>query len=164
IFLRDLARNVETLVVKVPENAAPVWSPDGSRFVFTRNGDLYMRESAVDGREELLLQSAKVKRASDWSRDGRYLLYTEDDVKSQADIWYLPDPLKPGEKTPQKFLATSNIESQGQFSPDGKWIAYVSDESGLNEVYVRPFPPRPGQWTVSTAGGTEPRWASNGEI
>jgi DNA-binding winged helix-turn-helix (wHTH) protein/Tol biopolymer transport system component len=163
VWLHDLPRSVETRLTEVAENAAPTWSADGSRIVFTKNQDLYVKASSGSGAEELLLHSGNVKRISDWSRDGRFILYTEDNPKTLADIWYLADPLKPGTKQPITFLATKSIESQAQFSPDGKLAAYCSDESGLNEVYVRPFPPGPGQWRVSTNGGREPRWRRNGE-
>ena len=127
------------------QGGAPVWSPDGGRIAFSPSGDLYRKDASGGGQEELLLPKGNPKYPSDWSRDGRYLLYTEVDPKTRADLWILPDPLGKSGGTPVPFLRTEFIESQGQFSPDGRWIAYVSDESGQFEVYVRPFPSGAGQ-------------------
>ena len=109
-----------------------------------------------------VLKNGNAKAASDVSRDGKFLLYTEIDPKDGADIWYLPDPLKPGAGKPVKWLGTKALESQAQFSPDGRWVAYLSDVSGTNEVYIRPFPSGPGQTKVSLNGGREPRWSRDG--
>ena len=102
-----------------------------------------------------------LKIPSDWSRDGRFLLYTEVDPKTRSDIWYLPNPGGSGETKPVPLLKTEFDEGEGQLSPDGRWIAYVSDESGQPEVYVRPFPSGPGQSRISSNGGREPRWGRN---
>src|SRR5262249_20560243 len=101
---------------------------------------------------------------SDWSRDGRFVLYTANDPKTRADIWYLPlDSGKPDLQKAVKFMATDAIESQGQFSPDGKWVAYSSDETGKGNIYVRSFPNGSQVWKVSADGGREPRWRSDGK-
>ena len=101
---------------------------------------------------------------SDWSPDGRFLLYYELNSKTKSDIWLLPDPGgAPGGQKPVPFLRSPFTESQGLFSPDGHWIAYSSDESGPYEVYVRPFPPGPGKWKVSIGGGELPRWSRDGK-
>ena len=87
-------------------------------------------------------------------------------TEGPGDIWYLPDPLnKSSERKPVKFQGTEATESQGQLSPDGRWLAYVSNESGQNEVYVRPFPSGAGRWKVSAgrAGSREPRWGRDGK-
>lgn len=128
----------------------------------------YRKDVLGGGKEELILTGdATPTSLSDWSRDGRYLLFTEIDPKTNADIWVLPDPLSsPGGNTgagkPYPFQRTDAIESQAQFSPDGKWIAYTSGE-GANEVYVRPFPSGPGRWKVSAGSGSQPRWRSDGK-
>ncbi len=117
-------------------------------------------------KEELVLENDNDKWPSDWSRDGRYLIHTEADPKGQGDIWYLPNPLgKSNDRKPVKFLGTDAVESQGQLSPDGRWLAYVSNESGEYQVYVRPFPSGPGRWKVSASGVTcrEPRWRRDGK-
>ena len=113
--------------------------------------------------EELILQTGNDKLASDWSPDGHYLVYTELDPKTHGDMWLLADPLsKTGERKPVPFLRTPFDESQGQISPDGRWIAYTSNESGQNELYVRPFPSGDGKWQVSTKGGVQARWRRDG--
>jgi Tol biopolymer transport system component len=107
-----------------------------------------------------LVKSGNRKRASDWSRDGRFLLYTETDPRTQEDIWVLTNPGgKAGEGKAYPFQQTAEGESEAQFSPDGRWVAY---ETG-SEVYVRPFPSGEGRWRVSVKGGIEPRWRGDGK-
>jgi len=144
--------------------SAPVWSPDGKIIVFTgRDGNLYRKDASGGGDEKLLLKSGNHKRASDWSRDGRFLFYTEAGANTQGDIWVLPNPLSAGgESKPYRFLQTAADESQAQLSPDGRWVAYTSNETGNPEVYVRPFPTGEGRWKVSVEGGFQPRWRGDG--
>ena len=148
-----------------------VWSPDGNRIVFTSRGgsaaDLY--EKPVNGSrdEEVLLKSAEDKVPTSWSRNG-FLLYTVSDSKRKGDIWVLP---LAGDKKPIPFLQTTFNEKEAQFSPDGNWVAYVSDKSGRDEVYVRAFthptssgvPIAGAEWPVSTAGGLQPKWRNDGK-
>jgi Tol biopolymer transport system component len=148
----------------------PTWSPDGSRIVFdsTRKGhrDLYLKPSNGAGSEELLVESAQDKGAADWSRDGRFLLYHSIDPQTGYDIWVLP---MEGDRKPFVFLKTNFDEKRGKFSPDGRWVAYMSNESGRYEIYVRPFSGNApgaatgGQWQVSTSGGISPRWRADGK-
>jgi Tol biopolymer transport system component len=144
--------------------SAAVWSPDGKTLVFTgRDGNLYRKDVSGGGNEELLLKSGNAKYASDWSRDGRFLFYTEVGANTQGDIWVLPNPLgAAGENKPYVFQQTAANESQAQLSPDGRWVAYTSDESGKSEVYVRPFPTGEGRWKISVKEGFEPRWRGDG--
>ena len=144
--------------------SAPVWSPDGKILVFTgRDGNLYRKDASGGGNEELLLKSENVKYASDWSRDGHFLFYTEIGANTQGDIWVLPNPLgTAGENKPYRFLQTAADESHAQISPDGRSVAYTSNESGTFEVYVRPFPTGEGRWKVSVKPGFEPRWRRDG--
>jgi Tol biopolymer transport system component len=167
IFLLDLARNT-SMQLTTPSFIAdsPVWSPDGGRVVFaiTRNGlrNLYEKAANGVGGETPVLESGPMKYANDWSRDGKFLLYTEIDEKTKADLWYLP---LSGDRKPVPYLRTEATESQGQFSPDGRWVAYTSDESGRQEVYVQPFPLSAGNGLkskVSIAGGAQPRWRRDG--
>jgi Tol biopolymer transport system component len=116
-------------------------------------------------KEEILLQGTNPRAPSDWSRDDRWLIYTENDPKTGSDIWILADPSKPpaGHK-PVALLRTTATESQGQISPDGKWLAYYSDESGTGQINLRPFAgasPPETKWQVSTALSREPRWRAD---
>ena len=128
--------------------------------------DLYQRASDGAGHEDLLLKSDHPKFATDWSRDGRFLLYYDVDPQTKSDLWVLPtDAVSDGRK-PVPFLRTEFNEANGKFSPDGHWVAYESDESGRYEIYVRPFPAPDGgggKWMVSQAGGRGPYWRGDGK-
>jgi dipeptidyl aminopeptidase/acylaminoacyl peptidase len=121
---------------------------------------LYLKPLTGTAGEELLVASAMHSAIpNDWSSDGRFLVTTTNDPKTRGDIWTVP---LGGDRTPAPFANSSYDESSGQFSPDGRWIAYRSDESGRFEIYVQPFP-GPGEKTrVSIDGGTEPRWRADG--
>jgi eukaryotic-like serine/threonine-protein kinase len=165
VWLVDLARGASSRFTFDPAaDFNPVWSPDSKRIIFssTRFGlpDLYLKDSSGAGNEELLLKSAGGKNANDWSADGRFILYQELNPKTDNDLWVLP---LFGDKKPVPFLQTNFNESQAKFSPDGNWIAYVSNESGMAQVYVQHFPPTGGKWMVSTNGGLSPRWLQNGK-
>lgn len=142
----------------------PIWSPDGSRLVFdsSRKGPHHLYEKASSGAESeaLLLETTQSKGASDWSSDGRFVLYSSVNPNRAYDLWVLPIE---GERKPRVFLDTRADEREGQFSPDGRWVAYTSNESGQYQIYVRPFPGPGGQWQVSTAGGAYPRWKPDGK-
>jgi Tol biopolymer transport system component len=144
------------------ENAA-VWSPDGSQVVFrsTRNGvyDFFVKPTNGAADEQPLLVTLQAKSSLDWSRDGRFLLYSTQDPKTASDLWALP---MMGERKPFAVLQSSFDEIGGQFSPDGRWLAYASNESGRYEIYVRTFPESGGKWQVSVAGGVQPRWRRDG--
>jgi eukaryotic-like serine/threonine-protein kinase len=144
------------------QDAFPIWSPDGSRVAFSSrrddSDDVYTIV-ANGAKEQLLFRSPESKRLSDWSRDGRFVIYTARSPKTGTDLW----ALQSGEDhKPQPIDQSPANESQGVLSPDDRWIAYVSDESGSDEVYVRSFPASEGRWQISTGGGTQPRWRSDG--
>jgi len=137
---------------------APMWSPDGSRLVFSSNRqvtfDLYIKNSDGTQQEKSLVHGDNDSFPSDWSRDGKYILYTQG-----SDLWFLTlQDLKSS-----LFLKAPSVVRNGQFSPDGKWVAYASNESGKWEIYVTSFPDARGQWQVSTAGGEQPRWRGDGK-
>lgn len=102
------------------------------------------------------------KYVTSWSADGRFILYHIGNAASQTgnDLWVLPTF---GDRKPRPLLQTPFNETQGQFSPDGRWVAYLSNESGRGEVYVVPFPEAGGKWQISTAGGVQPRWRRDGK-
>jgi serine/threonine protein kinase/Tol biopolymer transport system component len=142
----------------------PIWSPDGTRVVFSSNRkgqfNLYIKSYAGSGNEELLLEQDREQVPTDWSADGRYILFaTRGDPKTQSDVWALP---LSGDRKPIPVLQTSFREQEAVFSPDGRWIAYTSDESGRSEVYVTQFPVPGRKWQVSTSGGVLPRWSGTG--
>jgi Tol biopolymer transport system component len=167
IWIYDLRRGVETRFTSPKlSGSAPVWSPDGKWIAFGAGKSLYLQDAGGGSKEELLFENANSKAPSDWSRDGRYLIYTETDPKGQGDIWYLQDPLnKSADHRPVLFQGTDAVESQGQLSPDGHWLAYVSNASGEYQVYVRPFLSGTGRWKVSASGvnAREPRWRADGK-
>jgi Tol biopolymer transport system component len=142
----------------------PVWSPDGSRIVWSssRKGmyDLYQKAASGAGQDEPLLKSSNSKFLTDWSRDGRFLIYYQIDPKTKRDLWVLP---LAGEQKPFPFLQTEANEVGGELSPDGRWMAYASDQSGRYEVYVQSFPAADGQKQVSIIGGIGPHWRRDGK-
>ena len=170
IWILHIPRRINSLLTFAPESAqSPSWSPDGKRLAFGSirgQTDLYIQDANNSGTERSVFHSASGKFLNDWSRDGRFLLYTENGAGSGFDIWALPDPSGSGDRKPIPFATTKFNETQGQFSPDTHWVAYASDESGRYEIYVRPFAPddvRAGKWLVSSAGGLQPRWRGDGK-
>ena len=165
IWLVDAARGVPTRFTFDPATDGWfVWSPDGSRVAFDSNRkslyNLYWKLSSGAGPDELLLESDQAKGPTDWSYDGRFLLFRSNDPQTGMDLWVLPVS---GEKKPFPCLKTPFDERDGQFSPDGKWVAYGSNESGRSEIYVLPFPGPGGKFQISTKGGAQPRWNKNGK-
>src|SRR5262249_24567931 len=113
------------------------------------------------GEETLLVKPDYPKNPTDWSRDGRFIIYTETDPKTKDDVWVLPMGGS-GEAKPYPVVHTEAHEKDGTLSPDGRWLAYASDASGRDEVYVQSFPVGGGKRQVSTDGGDHPRWRSDG--
>jgi Tol biopolymer transport system component len=147
------------------DNLNAVWSLDGSRIFFTsdRKGtrDLYVKSAAGTGEDELLLESGLRKNSEQLSPDGRYLIYNLENPPKPSQIWMLP--LTGEQRTPAGLLTGPYMLDQAQFSPDGRWIAYRSRESGSWEVFVQPFPANGKKWQISNSGGTEPEWRGDGK-
>lgn len=164
LWLLDLTRAVTSRFTFDPgSDFAPVWSPDGSRMVFgaTRKEfeDLYVQSAASGAKEELLFSSGDDKSPSSWSLDGRFILF--DDFTSNRGVDVVLLSLE-GTPKAEPFVQTQFDEERAVFSPDGKWVAYNSNESGRNEVYVLSFPARTMRRQVSTGGGTRARWRADG--
>jgi serine/threonine-protein kinase len=149
-------------------NMSPVWTADGKRIAFrsNENSGIYWTRSDGAGEPQRLTQSQNSQYPGSFSPDGKRLAFIEQDSTNSMDIWTLPfegsdpDNLKPGK--PEPFLRTQFSEVEPAFSPDGRWLAYTSNESGSLEVYVRPFPGPGGKWQISTGGGRMPVWSRNG--
>jgi len=166
VWLLDLARGASTRLTFDGAGAGNgTWSPDGSQIAYAPGGgqsaDLFRKPSNGAGQAELLLHSVETKTPMDWSHDGRFLLFTQRGKDSGMDLWVLP---MEGDRKPVPYLVTPFSEGQAQFSPDGRWVVYTSDETGTKEVYVRPFPMSSGgKWPVSNGGGSQPRWRRDGK-
>jgi serine/threonine protein kinase/Tol biopolymer transport system component len=168
LWLRDLTRGSEQrFTANASNNRSPVWSPRSDRIAFDSNQggkdyNLYQKATTGSGRDELLLGNKNGKELSQWSRDGRFIVYSEFTPNTKGDIWVLP--MDAGtERKPMRFLHSEFNELFGQLSPDSHWMAYTSDQSGQREVYVRPFPAAEGEWKISIAGGEQPRWRGDGK-
>jgi len=171
IWIHDLARkSLRTrFTFDAGEDWSSAWSPDGRSLAFSGGRErsvlnVYQRATDGSGAETLLFESAdNIHRfVTSWSSDGRFILYHTGTARSQTgnDLWILTigDDAKP-----RALLQTPFNEVDGHFSPDGRWVAYVSNESGRNEIYVMPFPTPGGKWQISTAGGVQPRWRGDGK-
>src|SRR5262245_34332807 len=169
VWLIDAARGVPTrFTFDAAIDQAPVWSPDGNRVAFHSNRKgkfhLYWKLSSGAGADELLLESDRNEAPGDWSPDGRFLLFRSGGPPTGYDLRVLPVfGENRGDKKPLPFLKTPFEELDGQFSPDGKWIANQSNESGRFEIYVQPFPGPGGKFQISSNGGLQVRWNKNGK-
>jgi dipeptidyl aminopeptidase/acylaminoacyl peptidase len=165
MWLIDVARGiVNRFTFDATNDGFAIWAPDGSRTIFasTRNGrwDLFEKPANGAADERPLLVTGQDTIPLDWSSDGRILLYASQDPKTGVDLWALP---LVGERKPFPVVQTRFDERQGQLSPNGRWVAYVSNETGSDDVYIRAFPGPGGKWQVSTTGGIDPRWRRDGQ-
>lgn len=169
IWLIETARSVASRFTSAPSaERMPLWSPDGTRIVFSspRDGNppSLFEKMSNGGSEQPLFTSDYLIQPTQWSLDGRFIVYGRRDPETQWDLWVWPssDPHR-AERKPEPYLRTPFNEHHGHLSPDGRWMAYASDESGGWEVYIRAFPARGARWQVSTNGGVEPRWRPDGQ-
>jgi len=158
VWIYEFARGtLERLTSDSSQNLMPVWSPDGRRIAFSNGPNLIEKASNGLGNGDVLFTSAVgAPSPYDWSSDGRFLLY-----RAAGELWYLP--LTGDDRKPKNYLQAEISPREGQFSPDGNYVAYTSTETGRNEIHVRPFPNGSGgNWLISTDGGTQPRWRRDG--
>jgi eukaryotic-like serine/threonine-protein kinase len=163
IWIRDLANNLKTrLTFSDGAHLTPLWSPDGKEVAFTSNQQAAISVKTIGSSapERTLLSSPNpiYQAISDWSHDGRYLMY-EQGTGVNTDLWVLP---LSGDSKPFPYTSGSG-SSRGTFSPDGHWVAYVAQEGGRPEVFVAPFPWTGAKWQVSNGGGAGPRWRADGK-
>jgi serine/threonine-protein kinase len=166
VWVYDLNRGVSTrLTFGEGVDVGPFWSPDGERvgFASDRGGgrlNLYWTRADGSGDAERLTEGPNFQTGNSFTPDGRFLVFHEQKPELSYDLMVLPFD---GDRKPEDFLSTPFAEAEPELSPNGRWVAYMSNESGNLEVYVRPFPQRPGKWQISTGGGIYPRWARNGK-
>jgi Tol biopolymer transport system component len=158
VWVYDILRRTGIPLAAELHNLGPLWTPDGRRVTYTSAGDIVWRAADAGTAGETLLVRPRPQYPTSWSRDGRLLVFNENNAGDKYDIWVLP-----ANEQPRPLLATENDEAEGRLSPDERWIAYRSDESGRREVYVRRFPDvNAGKWSVSTSGGHHPVWSPDG--
>src|SRR5262245_1582882 len=163
LWLYDVSGGKSTRFTYDPAaDFSPVWSPDGSRIAWASTGaggiaNLCHRAASLAGEGTLLLKSGYFKSPTDWSRDGRFIIYTQTDPKTKADVWVLPVNGS-GEAKPSPVLQSGANETSARLSPDGRWLAYASDASGRNEVYVQSLPEGGGKRQGQTGRGSRALW------
>src|SRR6266403_1755963 len=162
VWLHDLSRETLTrFTFEGNRNLNSVWTPDGKGIAYLSNkdgaGNIYWQRADGSGGLERLTSSEYTQVPMSWSPDGQLLAFMENNPTTGYDIWVL----RLSDRKAQPFLRPFN-ESVPRFSPDGRWLTYVSNESGRYEIYVQPYPGPGGKWQISTEGGTEPTWNPNG--
>jgi serine/threonine protein kinase len=165
VWQLDLTRGVSSrLTFEYSRANSAVWSPDGKQIVYAASGgrseEIYLKAADGGAQGQVLFHPGGAPWPMDWSRDGRFLLYRQHGNDTGSDLWFVP---MQGDHKPMPYLVTPFSEGQAQFSPDGHFVVYTSNETGTEEVYVRPFPrSNSGKWRISSKGGNEPRWRRDG--
>ncbi|PYT08602.1 MAG: hypothetical protein DMF60_04430, partial [Acidobacteria bacterium] len=163
IWVLDVIRGTKARLTFSPKaEANPVWSPTGKEIAFCSNRqkfwDIYTSPADGSGEAKVLVSGPLVKILDDWSPDGRFLVYEMEDAKTGHDLWYLKKRQDGSGYESAAFLRTPAQEGQARFSPDARYLAYASNESGRSEVYVRRFPDGSGKQQISVNGGSLPSW------
>jgi Tol biopolymer transport system component len=164
VWIYEIPHGTLTRLTFEQRSNSPIWSPDGKRVAFTTASDagraIAVKSADGSGGEETVVSGPSlILTPTSWSPDGKFLAYWSVGSETGRDIWIVP---LTGDRKPQPFLQSKFDEQQARFSPDGRWIAYMSNESGRFEVYVQPFPGPGGKWQISNDGGMSPVWAPNG--
>jgi serine/threonine-protein kinase len=163
LWIRDLQRGTTTRITFEHDTHDPLWHPNGREVMYAQDmGDhrsVYRSPSDGSGSPTLMVDHEASLHPASWSADGRRLALAGSDLENGGDLWVLDDQIAPD---PTEFLATRFGERHPSFSPNGRWIAYASDESGRFEVFVRPYPSAEGRTQISTDGGFEPLWSPDG--
>ena len=166
LWILDAAGNATRFTATPKYAGSPVWSPDGSKIAYFSNPegvyDIYVKPADGEGGAELFCRSTLPRYPTDWSRDGRYILFGVISPGTKSDVW----AISTANRKAAPILDTIYSEASAALSPDGKWLAFQSDQSGRDEVYVQPFEGAtagtPRRWLVSAGGGGLPRWRGDG--
>jgi class 3 adenylate cyclase/Tol biopolymer transport system component len=158
LWVYDLARGSGVPLATEGHNLVPIWSPDGRRIAWTSRGDIVERAADASDQARLLISRENHVYPNAWTRDGRTIVFMDDNPAEGGDILVLgPD------EEPHPLIASPAYEQAARLSPDQRWIAYASNETGRSQVYVRPFPEvAGGKWLISTEGGEAPAWSPTG--
>ena len=164
IWTIDLERGTQLRLTTDPaSDVFPSWSPNGDRVAFlsTRNGltSIYQKSANGAAVEESLVSSAELKQNPTWSPDGQYIIYSQLNAKTNTDVYLLS---LSGDRKPEILLQTNFVDAHARFSPNGRWIAYMTNETGQFEVYVESFPRTGGKLPISIGGGSQPQWRADG--
>jgi serine/threonine protein kinase len=168
VWVLDSVRGVPSKLTFDPDlDNFPMWSPDGQRIAWAsfRGGshNLYVKAANGTGAEELLVKmGTPMGWGTDWSKDGRHVMYQRPGGKTGQDLWIAPQQPSGGGSDPVPYLNAEFNEQNGRFSPDGKWVAYTSNESGVDAVYVQSFPVSDAKFQISDGGASEPQWSTDG--
>ena len=168
IWIQDISRSVKSRLSFAPEDESrPVWSPDGKEVAYSHRhsgqSDILVKPADGSGEAQPLVSTEAFEDLCDWSADGTRILYVVIDQKTGRDLWYLERKPDGSGYESHPFLQTPFNEDGARFSPDGRFVAYCSNESGRVSVYVRPFPEGGARWQVSSSEGRQPRWRRDGQ-